>query len=328
MHLPSPERLRGVAISTAIGILVLILIPVWAVHHALSALRSRAKRGATHTIPRVSVYEIGLREVIEGGTPVSIRDLIGELGLRITPDVDGLRDLAATEAAPCPVRIHTRHSPACLYTGDYGAELDHVEKMTLAEFLDFMFVTGPDPDTCSYRLFSVSDLHGAIGGIIDDISARLASRTDRRPDRQASGIWIGSEGVVTPLHHDAWTGLLFQLTGAKRVLMFAPSERPNLSFVSPFAVGDRWSTLPGRSSDADPAAHPRFARADRHEAILEEGDVLFIPPFWSHEIEALEANISIPFRFKTRPTEVVNPGFLRPAYEVFHHRVLEDRAAS
>ena len=327
MQPPPHERITRLAISVAVSLLVLVLIPIWAVHRAVSTVRAARRRGSTRAIPRVSVREIGLADVIRCGEPVIIRDLIGDLDLRTTPDVDGLRDLAAAETDPFRVRIHKRHSPYFLYTGDYGAELDHVEKMSLTEFLDFMFETGPTPDTCSYRLFSVSDLNGAIGAIIDDIGARLASRTDRRPDRQASGIWIGSEGVVTPLHHDAWTGLLFQMTGAKRVLMFAPAERPNLSFVSPFAVGDRWSRLPGRADDADPAAHPRLARTERHEAILEEGEVLFIPPFWSHEIEALEANISIPFRFRTRPVDHVNPGFLRPACEVFHHRVLEDRSA-
>jgi hypothetical protein len=320
------NRLTRIAISTAVGLLVLVLTPIWAVHHAVSTLRTSRKRGSTAAIPRVSAREVELADVIQRGEPVIIRHLIDDLDLPITPDLDGLRDLAATEAEPFRVRIHKSHSPYFLYTGDYGAELDHVEKMTLADFLDFMFEAGPEPGTCSYRLFSVADLDGAIGTIIDDIGARLAARADRRPDRHASGIWIGSEGVVTPLHHDAWTGLLFQMTGAKRILMFAPTERPNLSFLPPFAVGDRWSRLPGRADDADPAAHPRFARADRHEATLEEGEVLFIPPFWSHEIEALEANISIPFRFRTRPVEIVNPGFLRAAYEVFHHRVLEDRS--
>jgi hypothetical protein len=72
-----------------------------------------------------------------------------------------------------------------------------------------------------------------------------------------------------------------------------------------------------------PADFPRFARAHGFEAQLDAGDVLFIPAFWSHEIEALEANISIPFRFGTRTVDQLNPGFLRPAYEVFHRKYVE-----
>jgi len=320
------ERITRIATSVAISLLVLVLIPIWSVHTAVATVRSRRKTGSTRTIPRHSIDDVALSTVIERGEPVILRGLIDPMDLRVTPDLDGLRQLAATEQDPFKVRVHKSHSPYFLYTGDYGAELDHVEKMSLAEFLDFMFERDPDPDTCTYRLFSVSDLDGAMGSIIDDLSDGLAAMTDRQPDRQACGIWVGSEGVVTPLHHDAWTGLLFQMSGSKRILMFTPDDRPNLSFTSPFAVGDRWSTLPGRSDDADPARHPRLAKATRYEATLEEGEVLFIPPFWSHEIEALEPNISIPFRFRTRPADHVNPGFLRPAYEIFHHRFLEDRS--
>ncbi len=322
---PSRPRIPRLAASAAITLLVLVLIPIWAVHTAISTVRSRRRSGSTRAIPRVSLDEVALADVIQGGRPVIIRGLIDRMDLAVTPDRDGLRQLASTATDPFRVRVHKSHSPYFLYTGDYGAELDHVEKMTLAEFLDVMFEHDPDPDTCTYRLFGVSDLDGAMGAIIDDISDNLAAMTDRRTDRQACGIWVGTEGVVTPLHHDAWTGLLFQMSGSKRVLMFPPDDRPNLSFTSPFAVGDRWSTLPGRSDDADPAAFPRLARAMRHEATLEEGEVLFIPPFWSHEIEALETNISIPFRFKTRPADHLNPGFLRPASEIFHHRFLADR---
>ena len=59
------------------------------------------------------------------------------------------------------------------------------------------------------------------------------------------------------------------------------------------------------------------------QATLQAGDALFIPAFWSHEIEALEANISIPFRFGTRIVDQVNPGFLRPAFEIFNRKYLE-----
>ena len=51
-----------------------------------------------------------------------------------------------------------------------------------------------------------------------------------------------------------------------------------------------------------------------------EGETLFIPPYWSHEVEALEPNVSIPFRFAARPIDHLNPGFLRPAVEVFHRK--------
>jgi hypothetical protein len=303
---------------------VVVLVPIWAVHRFVSGLLVRRPEGSRTAIERIAATDVDLNEVIGSNRPVVISGLAEQLGLPLVPDLEGLRELARRNSTSFNVKSHSTQAPYFLYVGDYGAELAGIEEMTLASFLDSRFDdAASSADTCTYRLFGVNDLDGDIGRIIDTMSEGLAGLTDRQPDRAASGIWIGSSGVVTPLHHDAWTGLLFQMTGSKRVLMFPPTERPNLYFTSPFAAKDRWSMLPGRSDDADPADFPRFARAHGFEAQLDAGDVLFIPAFWSHEIEALEANISIPFRFGTRTIDQLNPGFLRPAYEVFHRKYVE-----
>jgi hypothetical protein len=319
-----PTRtLKTILTAVALTGLLVVLVPIWMVHRFVSGLLVRRSTGSRTPIDRVAAADVDLDEVIAGNRPVVISGLTDRLRLPLVPDLDGLRELARTNTTSFTVKSHSAHAPYFLYVGDYGAEQVGADEMTLATFLDSMFGEGPTGDTCTYRLFGVNDLDGDIGRIIDTMSEGLAALTDRRPDRAASGIWIGSSGVVTPLHHDAWTGLLFQMTGSKRVLMFPPTERPNLYFTSPFAAKDRWSRLPGRSDDADPAGFPRFARAHGFEAQLDAGDVLFIPAFWSHEIEALEANISIPFRFGTRTIDQLNPGFLRPAFEVFHRKYVE-----
>ncbi len=325
-----PQRtIKAIVTAVALTGLLALLVPIWAVHRLITGLRVRRSKGARTTIERVLASEVNLDEVIRSDRPVIISGLTDELALPLVPDLDGLRDLAARNSSTFTVKSHAAQAPYFLYVGDYGAELVGTDTMDLAAFLDFMFDDHEvaHPDTCTYRLFGVDDLDGEIGRIIDTMSDGLAALTDREPDRRASGIWIGSSGVVTPLHHDAWTGLLFQLTGSKRVLMFPPTERPNLYFTSPLAAKDRWSNLPARSVDADPAQYPKYAAANGFEGQLDAGDVLFIPAFWSHEVEALESNISIPFRFGTRPVDHLNPGFLRPAYEVFHRKYVEPVAA-
>ena len=320
-----PQRtLKTILTAVALTGLLVVLVPIWALHRVVSGLLVRRPKGSRTAIERIAATDVDLNELLASHRPVVITGLTEQLGLPLVPDLDGLRELARSNSTTFTVKSHSARAPYFLYVGDYGAELVGSEQMTLATFLDSMFdraaIAG---DTCTYRLFGVNDLDGDIGRIIDTMADGLGVLTDRRPDRLASGIWIGSSGVVTPLHHDAWTGLLFQMTGSKRVLMFPPTERPNLYFTSPFAAKDRWSMLPGRSDDADPADFPRFARTHGFEAQLDAGDVLFIPAFWSHEIEALEANISIPFRFGTRTMDQLNPGFLRPAYEVFDRKYVE-----
>jgi hypothetical protein len=127
--------------------------------------------------------------------------------------------------------------------------------------------------------------------------------------------------VTTPLHHDAWPGLLFQTHGRKRIAMYSPRDRTNLYFRSPLRGAGRWSQLPGRSAEADPAVFPRLTRATRWDGELQPGDALFIPPYWAHEMEAVEANISVPFRFATPWRGFVDPGFLRPASEILRRRL-------
>jgi hypothetical protein len=313
-------RVSNVATGAGLAGLIGVLTPVWATHRAVSRVRTARTEQSTVDIPRASLTDRSLNEIMDADRPVIVTDLIDRVEFRRRPDVAGLRELAADHEQSFAVKVHRRDSPYFLYVGDYGAELERVERLSLDEFLDRMFVTGPADGTCTYRLFSIADLDGAVGGMIDDIVAALEPLTDRRADRQASGVWVGSEGVVTPLHHDAWTGILLQLDGSKRVAMYSPTDRANLSFVSPFAPTERWSTLPPRSAEADPDEHPLLAHTTRHEARLDAGEALYIPPYWSHEVEALEANISIPFRFGTRPVDYLNPGFLRPAVEVFHKK--------
>jgi hypothetical protein len=312
----------------AVGLtgLIALLWPLWAAQLAISRLRTGGRTPTPVDISRIDIADTDLRTAMQQRTPVIISGLTASLDLDLLPDLDGLRQLAAEDLQPFRVKTHRDHSPYFLYRGDYGAELDHTSDMDLDEFSRFMFDADQAPGTCTYRLFSVADLDGRVGGIVDDISDRLAERTDASPDRQASGLWIGSRGVVTPLHHDAWTGLLFQFHGAKRIRMFSPRDRTNLYFSSPRTPSAVWSRLPGRSADTDLGEFPRFAHATPYEGQLEAGEVLFIPPYWSHEIEALEANISMPFRFTTSMREYLAPGFRVRALVVFNSMLVQPRA--
>lgn len=65
-----------------------------------------------------------------------------------------------------------------------------------------------------------------------------------------------------------------QIQGSKRLLLFPPTDVEHLSFA------------PGASSSSidvfSKLDSPSLGRTQPHEAILEPGDVLFIPPLWLH----------------------------------------------
>ncbi len=232
-------------------------------------------------------------------------------------DLAALRQIAGCNEVPFEVKLYDPDAPYFLYTGDYGQTLLDTRTMTLATFLAAMFDESTFANVAVYRQFPRRAAGGAVGGIIDGLAVALEQMAGRPAEKKASGVWIGTTGVVTPLHYDAWPGLLFQTHGSKRVLMFAPDDIHRLYFLPQYAVGERWSRLPGRSADADAKRFPLYAKAARYEATLEAGEALYIPSFWPHEVEALEPNISLPFRFGVNRAAYLHPRFLRPACEVF-----------
>ncbi|MCU0570211.1 MAG: cupin-like domain-containing protein [Oculatellaceae cyanobacterium Prado106] len=107
-------------------------------------------------------------------------------------------------------------------------------------------------------------------------------------------LWVGPGGHTSCLHYDPMDGVLMQMHGSKRILLFPPSQLYNLY---PFSV---WKHLryglkhravysqvyPDRP---DYAAFPKFKQALEHcyEVILNPGEMLFIPAGWWHEVTTL-----------------------------------------
>lgn len=145
-----------------------------------------------------------------------------------------------------------------------------------------------------------------------------------------SGIWIGSKGCITPLHFDAWHGVLCQVRGRKRVTLFAPEDTDNM-YPRKQEDGMNMHTselvleklyLPGcpAAASADEAdadymsKYPLAKTITPYTVDLEPGDALYIPPFWWHHVASLDASISVPLRWQMkimgdRTNAVRNVGF-------------------
>ena len=102
------------------------------------------------------------------------------------------------------------------------------------------------------------------------------------------GIWLGSGNQITYLHQDAHFNFLAMVTGIKRVLLY-PLEAIADLYPTPFYGGIAGTTSSFvRPRTPDPQKFPRFSAAARHAwvAIIEEGDLLCLPPCWWHYVEA------------------------------------------
>jgi hypothetical protein len=110
----------------------------------------------------------------------------------------------------------------------------------------------------------------------------------------ATGVWFSQRGNLTPAHHDWWHSFLIQVRGSKRYTLVHPLDV--VSTQSTWADSARYDL----AAAPDLTANPDRAGEVRYEGVLSEGEILYIPPFWLHEVETLtDGNISIPMRFST-----------------------------
>ena len=88
--------------------------------------------------------------------------------------------------------------------------------------------------------------------------------------------------------------VLCQTSGSKRLLLFPPSD------VSCFAIPPGSSSSSINVFEADAMTEqPALAETHPHEAILEPGDMLYIPPLWLHTaapLRRISVSVNVFFR--------------------------------
>jgi len=107
-------------------------------------------------------------------------------------------------------------------------------------------------------------------------------------------LWVGLGGHTSCLHYDPMDGVLMQLHGAKKILLFPPSQTYNLypiPVLKQLRYGLQLRAVYSQVYPEHPNfnAFPKFRQAltHRQEAILNRGEILFIPAGWWHEVTAL-----------------------------------------
>lgn len=80
--------------------------------------------------------------------------------------------------------------------------------------------------------------------------------------------------------------LLVQICGHKRVVLFPPHDASHL-----YLSGDKSQVVDIDKPDLE--RFPLFAQAHAYEALLQPGDILFIPAPWFHNVQALEFSVAV-----------------------------------
>mmetsp|Transcript_61365 Transcript_61365/g.102136 ORF Transcript_61365/g.102136 Transcript_61365/m.102136 type:complete len:466 (-) Transcript_61365:114-1511(-) len=131
--------------------------------------------------------------------------------------------------------------------------------------------------------------------------------------------WAGHGCGHSPCHYDDYDNFLCQLSGCKRVLIFSPQDSFRLCPYPYIHPMHRHSMADLKQPNL--ARHPTLAQAHGLEAILQPGDVLWLPQGWWHVVQQLGPNVpnmSLSFWCGSRTTfgETALEGQLRPAGSV------------
>ncbi|MBL4849403.1 MAG: cupin-like domain-containing protein [Planctomycetes bacterium] len=118
---------------------------------------------------------------------------------------------------------------------------------------------------------------GPVGEILDP--ARLVEGTF---------LWVGPQGVVTPLHHDLTNNLFVQVSGRKRFYLASSLQVDAL-----YNHHHVYSTACLREPDLETC--PEMARVRTLEVELGPGDVLYLPVGWWHEVVGSTPSTSLTF---------------------------------
>lgn len=106
--------------------------------------------------------------------------------------------------------------------------------------------------------------------------------------------FLGGPGTRTLLHNALPANLFVMVRGSKRWLLYPTEYTP---VIQPPASRGAYNYSRVDVGAPDPDRYPAFPYIDAWEAIIDEGDVLYNPPFMWHEVTNLSESIGMGFRF-------------------------------
>ena len=129
----------------------------------------------------------------------------------------------------------------------------------------------------------------------NEIASLSQDARPRDPFQIAGGphttLWMGNRGPTANTHYDAQINFVAQVVGTKRWVVFGPEQWPDMHvhpFFHPrFRQSQRFygepGVVPGGSAYIEAAVEARYV------IDLQPGEVLFLPAFWFHRVEALSS---------------------------------------
>ncbi|KAJ4799573.1 2-oxoglutarate (2OG) and Fe(II)-dependent oxygenase superfamily protein [Rhynchospora pubera] len=104
--------------------------------------------------------------------------------------------------------------------------------------------------------------------------------------------WFGPIGTVTPLHHDPHHNIFAQVVGRKYIRLYPSSLSDELY---PHDESMLFNTSQVDLDHIDTKAFPKIENLEFMDCILDQGEMLYIPPKWWHYVRSLSTSFSVSF---------------------------------
>ena len=253
-------------------------------------------------LPRVSAPVLeGPWNVIDGTCPVVISPEAGAMssGRRLTPENLRLAFGGASVTVTVSQDGAFRYQP-----GSRAGSSAAARRMPFSDFATYVENAGTDGERLYLSQFP-------LGPTSLDLGSDVAGPPPL-PDGsllESTNLWFGPAGTVSPLHFDRSHNFLHQHWGRKHIVLVDPAYSSLLRAGEKNSESPHVSSLdlvaPGPTVDLTRLSAPSF------EAVLEPGDVLFLPAFWWHNVMSLDAAISVNYWWKPPIADCLHPNFFR-----------------
>jgi ribosomal protein L16 Arg81 hydroxylase len=128
----------------------------------------------------------------------------------------------------------------------------------------------------------------ALAPLLDDIGSLPDFLFDRSRLPNESLLWMGGEGVITPVHHDTMQLMHTQIVGQKRWQLVSPLQTP--------LMYNHIGVFSKLKFDADDEVlYPLSKQLRIIDVIVKPGETLFVPVGWWHHVETLTPSISLSY---------------------------------
>ena len=106
-------------------------------------------------------------------------------------------------------------------------------------------------------------------------------------------LWISRGSITVGLHFDAAENFNIQIRGRKRFMLYPPGTSGYYPCPM-FSQAAHISRVFREGPNLDLERFPRFDPARGREVILEEGEILYLPAYWWHQVTSLgDVNINV-----------------------------------